>query len=187
MTVRTLPGGPFATIVADPPWRYADKLLGVSSGKQGASSHYPTMNEADVCAMPVEEIAEPNAHLYLWVTNPMIQRGLNVMAAWGFTYKTMLTWVKVKKRAILPYAEGQVRMGLGRYYRGATEHVLFGVRGKMMLRDNGLLNVIHAPIGRHSHKPQRLYTLVERASPAPYVELFARGPRDGWVVWGNEI
>ena len=184
---QALPRGPFSTIVADPPWQYNDKLINVGMGGQGAESQYRVMTPADILAMPIPALAAENAHLYLWVTNPMLRLGLDVLDAWGFTYKTTLTWIKMNKRAEQPFREDQVRMGLGRYFRGATEHILFGVRGRMMLDSASLLNVFHAPIGRHSQKPDRLFELTEAASPAPRLELFARAPRDGWSVWGDEV
>lgn len=165
----TLPAGTFRTIVADPPWRYQD------AGCRGAAAgHYPTMSLEKICALAIREHAAQDAHCYLWVTNPMLVEGFKVLAAWGFEFKTMLTWKKP-------------RLGLGRYYRSQTEHVLFGVRGKLPLHAQDISNFFEAPQGRHSEKPEEFSALVERASPGPYLELFARKQRPGWTCWGAEV
>lgn len=164
---------PYATIVADPPWSYRQ-----SSGVQGAvDDEFSTLTDDDVAALPVVDLATPDAHLYLWVTTPKLYDSPNpaeIAAAWGFTYKTMITWVKGE------------RVGLGWYYRVDTEHCLFAVRGSAPIpgpvRES---NVLWSPRGRHSTKPQAFGDLVEKVSPGPYVELFARQPRLGWDHWGH--
>lgn len=178
---------PYGAIVADPPWRYNAATTVLRSGGRGAGAehHYPTMDNAELAALPVADLAADRAHLYLWVTTPRLiadRRGRrdvtpqDIVEAWGFTSVTMLTWVKPG------------RGGTGWYFRGQTEHVLFGVRGKLgippALREP---NVIFAPRRRHSQKPDELYALVERVSPAPRVDLFARVGRAGWHTWGNEL
>ena len=177
---------PYSTIVADPPWQYT-KVAGEQHTRMGgrgmaADRHYDTMTTADVCALPVANLAAPLAHLYVWVTNPKLRLGFDVMEAWGFTYQTTLTWVKVA-------SDGAVlRGGLGWYFRGATEHVLFGTRGKAgipaALREP---NVVMAQRSRHSAKPAEFFDLVQRVSPGPYAELFARSQRFGWDAWGDEV
>jgi len=133
------------------------------------------MSVEEICALPVSTRAADDAHLYLWVTNSMLAEGLRVLKAWGFELKTMITWRKPK-------------LGLGRYFRSQTEHVLFGVRGKLPLRAQDIPNFLEAPQGRHSEKPEAFYELVERASPGPYLELFARRGRPGpWTCWGAEV
>jgi len=127
----------------------------------------------DICALPVSEWASPDSHLYLWVTNGFLRQGFSVMEGWGFDYRTTLTWLKPQ-------------MGLGNYFRVGTEHVLFGVRGGMPTQSRSLVNWFEAPRTRHSAKPEAFYTLVEEASPGPYLELFARSSRPGWDRWGNE-
>jgi N6-adenosine-specific RNA methylase IME4 len=164
--------GKYRTIVADPPWRYANGAI-----PQGGVKHqYSTLPWQDIAALPVEDYAADAAHLYLWVTNPQLIDGhpFEVMEAWGFRYVTMLTWQKLGP------------IGLGYYFRGETEHVLFGVRGKLRLRTKSASNHFAASKGAHSVKPDRFYELVERASPGPYLELFARRRRYGWDVMGNE-
>lgn len=163
-----LPDGTFRVIVADPPWQYGNKAT-----RGAAEDHYSTMTIPELCELDVEVRAADDAHLYLWVTNGFIDEGFDVLRAWGFTYKTCLTWVKPQ-------------MGLGNYFRSSTEHVLFGVRGSLKTQDRGMMNWFEAPRGRHSAKPDSFYDLVERASPGPYLEMFSRRRRLGWSGWGNE-
>jgi N6-adenosine-specific RNA methylase IME4 len=182
----------YRTIVADPPWRYSNARGTQTRSARGrravtAEDNYPTMTNEEIAALPVREWADDAAHLYLWVTNPRLYGGrgrkgdgaaiepIDIMEAWGFEYVTCLTWVKLGAP------------GLGFYFRGMTEHVLFGVRGGLTIpTDARESNVITAPRGRHSEKPDRFYELVERVSPGPYLEMFARRRRYGWDVWGNE-
>ncbi len=177
-----IPAGKFATIVADPPWRY-----GNTSTRGAAEDHYPTMSIEELCALDVaRERSADHAHLYLWATAGHLPEAFTVMQAWGFTYKTYLVWVKPQ-------------MGMGNYFRVSTELVLFGVKGGMRTLDRGLMNWFEARRGRHSAKPERFYDdLVTKASPEPYLEMFARcrkaddlicrctACRLGWAVWGNE-
>lgn len=163
-----LPDGVYRTIVADPPWSYGNKAT-----RGAADNHYPTMSLDALADLDVEDRAADAAHLYLWVTNGFLREGFDLVAAWGFTYKACLTWVKPQ-------------IGLGNYFRGATEHVLFGVRGGLRTNDRTLRNWFEAPRGRHSAKPDSFYDLVEKASPGPFLEMFARRRRLGWDAWGNE-
>jgi len=163
----------YRTIVADPPWRYDANI----APAKDFELQYPSMSTADIRALPVARMASVNAHLYLWVTNLKIHeaRAFEIVEEWGFRYVTMLTWHKLGSP------------GMGWYFRGDTEHVLFGVRGTApippALRES---NHFAASKGRHSAKPDRFYELVERVSPEPRLELFARRRRFGWDVWGNE-
>lgn len=156
----------FTTIVIDPPWQYGNKAT-----RGAAEDHYPTMTQDELLALTLP--AADNAHLYLWVTNNFLRDGLELCEAWGFTYKTMLTWVKPQ-------------MGMGNYFRSVTEHVLFGVRGSLPTQRNDRTNVVNADRKRHSAKPEAFYDLVQEMSPGPYLEMFARERRFGWSVWGNE-
>lgn len=162
----------YRTIVADPPWRYDNGTV----PQGGVEHHYGTMTPDEIIAVPVAVLADDSAHLYLWVTNLHLREGrpFDILEAWGFRYVTLLTWHKLGP------------IGLGYYFRGETEHVLFGVRGKAPLADKSARNHFAATKGRHSEKPDRFYELVERVSPGPYLELFARRRRYGWDVWGNE-
>jgi N6-adenosine-specific RNA methylase IME4 len=159
----------FATILADPPW---DVLQ--STGR-GAHRHYPLMTVEQIAALPVEWLARADAHLWLWVTNATLFAGQAVMEAWGFTYRSCLTWVKPG-------------LGLGSYYlRNNTEHLLLGTRGKAPVLFRSQPTWLYAPKQEHSHKPEEQYAVIERCSPGPYLELFARRVRPGWQVWGNEV
>jgi N6-adenosine-specific RNA methylase IME4 len=166
----------YRTLYADPPWHEA----GGGQTVRGAQKHYPLMKTKDIIGLQLGRHGLPDSHLYLWVTNNYLPDGLAVMAAWGYRYITTITWVKD-------------RIGLGQYYRGITEHCLFGVRGRSLpyrttalgLRAQGV-TVIQAPRGRHSEKPEEMRTMIEKVSPGPYLELFARKQTPGWAVWGNE-
>lgn len=162
----------YRTIVADPPWRYDNGTV-----PQGGVEHqYGTMTPDELVALPVRDMADTNAHLYLWVTNLHLREGrpFEIVEAWGFRYMTLLTWHKLGP------------IGLGYYFRGETEHVIFGVRGRAPIASRSERNHFAAGKGRHSEKPARFYEMVERVSPGPYLELFARRRRYGWDVWGNE-
>jgi N6-adenosine-specific RNA methylase IME4 len=166
---------PYRTIVADPPWRY-DIARIVTTGKQRraeAMAHYSTLYPTEVAMLPVGDLAANDAHLYLWVTNPMLPQAFDVLPCWGFRYVTTLTWVKTGT------------LGMGFHFRGDTEHVLFGVRGDLPIPpEKRERNVFTAARCGHSVKPGAFFDLVERVSPGPYVELFARQPRLGWDSWG---
>jgi N6-adenosine-specific RNA methylase IME4 len=125
-------------------------------------------------AMPIKSLAEDNAHCWLWVTSATLRHGYEVLEAWGFTPRNIFTWIKP-------------RLGLGTYLRSATEHVLLGTRGKAPVLFNSQPNWLFAPVQDHSHKPEEQYAIIERCSPGPYLELFARRSQPGWDAWGNEI
>ena len=128
----------------------------------------------------ITEISEDDCHLYLWTTNNFLKDALYVMWAWGFDYKTTITWMKD-------------RFGLGQYYRGITEHCLFGVKGMVpyKTREDGKraqgVTGFYAPRMKHSEKPEEMRKMIERVSTGPYIELFARKKTDGWDTWGNEV
>lgn len=173
----------YGTVVVDPPWKYNKSRQPMRRGGRGASAeaHYRTMTNAELAALRVVDHVEDQAHLYMWVTNPRLYDAQEVtpkdiMEAWGFKYITLLTWVK------------QGAPGPGWYFRGYTEHLLFGVRGKLGIPTaKRLPNFFTAPKGRHSVKPGLLYDLVEKVSPAPRLEMFARTRRLGWDAWGDEV
>jgi N6-adenosine-specific RNA methylase IME4 len=169
--------GGYKTIVADPPWSYSTARI-TTTGKQRraeALAHYPTMPLADIAALPVAEMADDDAHLYLWATCPLLFEAKPVMEAWGFRYITLLTWEK------------QGTLGMGYYFRGQTEHVLFATRGKLPIEPSKRArNIFSAPKTGHSVKPDAFMDLVERVSPGPYLEMFSRRSRFGWDTWGNE-
>ena len=146
-------------------------------------NRYPTMKLSEICALPVKDVSANTAHLYLWVPNALLPDGLEVLRAWGFEYKSNLIWYKVRKDG------GPDRRGVGFYFRNVTEVILFGVRGKnARTLDPGRSqeNIIVSQKREHSRKPDEQYELIEACSSGPYLELFARGPRKGWDVWGNQ-
>lgn len=149
------------------------------------TSHYPPMSMEDICALRVPDIAEKNAHLYLWVTNAFLVDGSGgrVATAWGFRPITVITWTKTKKGR--PEDDPEPSMKTGYYYRGATEHCIFAVRGSLRTLATESTAFFH-PRLRHSEKPPAFYDRVERCSPGGYAELFARSNRPGWEAWGND-
>ena len=177
MQINDLVGaGPYKTIYADPPW---PEYGGGAKYKRGADRHYKLMTLSNIIDLPVEKIADKNAHLYLWTTNTYLSAAFTVMARWGFAYKTTITWAKD-------------RFGLGQYFRGQTEHLLFGVRGVLPYkvidgkRAQGT-TLITAPRGQHSAKPEQARVMIERVSYEPRIELFARLEYPGWDSWGNQV
>jgi N6-adenosine-specific RNA methylase IME4 len=163
----------YRTIVADPPWRYDANI----APAKDFELQYPSMSTEDIAALPIGDYADDDAHLYLWVTNLKLHEAhaFEMVEAWGFRYVTLLTWHKLGAP------------GMGWYFRGDTEHVLFAVRGTLPIAPAlRVSNHFAASKGRHSAKPDRFYEMVERVSPAPRLELFARRRRWEWDVWGNE-
>jgi N6-adenosine-specific RNA methylase IME4 len=175
-------GRKFSTILADPPWRFQNST-GKVAPEHKRLSRYTTMTLDDICGLPVEGVAAETAHLYLWVPNALLPQGLEVLQAWGFTYKSNLIWHKIRKDG------GSDGRGVGFYFRNVTEIILFGVRGKnARTLDPGRtqVNMIQTQKREHSRKPDEQYNLIEACSPGPYLELFARGERKKWSVWGNQ-
>lgn len=180
---------PYSTIVADPPWQY-DGQGPVGSGDPGVNDHsrnvgaaalYSTMSADEIAALPVAALAAGDAHLYLWTTNAFMVEAHAIARAWGFIPKTILTWVKVHHDD-----PARVSMKTGYYFRGATEHAVFAVRGSLPLQiDEGVPTAFLWPRTSHSVKPDAFGDLVERVSPGPHVELFCRRPRFGWDSWGK--
>jgi len=158
----------YQTILLDPPWK------SLQSGSRGACRHYSLLSNEEIAGLPIPDLAAPDSHIYIWVTNATIRDGFEMLEKWGFTYRSTITWFKP-------------RLGLGNYYRLCTEHVLFGTRGKSPILCNKQPNWLLAPVQDHSHKPEELYAIIERCSPGPYLELFARRPQHGWDSWGNEL
>ena len=182
--MNTLPGvtGKFGTILADPPWRFSNRT-GKVAPEHRRLRRYPTMTLEEICALPATTHAAERSHLYLWVPNALLREGLQVMDQWGFTYKTTLTWYKIRLDG------GPDGRGVGFYFRNVTETVLFGVKGAMRTLAPGRrqVNIIPTRKREHSRKPDELYTIIEACSPADYLELFARTPRPGWTQFGDEV
>jgi N6-adenosine-specific RNA methylase IME4 len=172
---------PYATILADPPWRFQNST-GKVAPEHRRLLRYPTMELQEIMGLPVPRLAAARSHLYLWVPNALLDEGLRVMKAWGFTYKANMVWFKVRKDG------GPDGRGVGFYFRNVTELVLFGVRGSMRTLQAGRtqVNMLATRKREHSRKPDEIYNIIEACSPGPYLELFARFSREGWAQWGNE-
>ncbi len=187
--------GGYGCIVADPPWPFNNQGTRASTGK-----HYTDMAAWRILSLPVEAAAAPQSHLYLWTTQSHLPVALEVVARWGFVFKTSLVWVKTRSVETKAHAgsgvvthaldhgrsEANLQIGLGNWYRHAHEICLFGVRGKAAAMSKRLPDVIFAPRGSHSSTPEVLQDLAELMSPGPRLELFARRPRAEWTVWGDE-
>ncbi len=165
-------GARFATIVIDPPWDWGDEGDQDQLGR--ARPDYATMSLAQLLELPVSDLADEDCHIYLWITNRSLPKGFQLLERWGFRYITALTWVK-------PH------FGMGNYFRGQTEHVLFGVKGSQALKRKDAGTVFSAPRGPagHSSKPAEFFDLVESCSPGPCLEMFSRSHRDDWSAWGE--
>jgi N6-adenosine-specific RNA methylase IME4 len=174
--------GTFNTILADPPWRFQNRT-GKMAPEHQRLRRYRTMSLDEITSMPVAAHARSPSHLYLWVPNALLQEGLQVMEAWGFTYKTNLVWYKIRKDG------GPDGRGVGFYFRNVTELILFGVKGSQRTLDPGRrqVNLLATRKREHSRKPEEIYDLVQRCSPGPYLELFARQRLKGWKSWGDEV
>ena len=175
-------GRRFGAILADPPWQFQNKT-GKVAPEHRRLSRYATLALDDIKQLPVAQIAADVAHLYLWVPNALLPQGLAVMEAWGFRYKSNIVWHKVRRDG------GSDGRGVGFYFRNVTELVLFGVRGRnarTLAAGRRQVNYLSSRKREHSRKPDELYPLIEACSPGPFLELFARGVREGWTVWGEQ-
>jgi N6-adenosine-specific RNA methylase IME4 len=166
--------GGWRCVLADPPWRFSDR-----NTRGAAERHYPTMSGEEIAAMPVREIAAPDAVLALWTPDTHLPLALAIAEAWGFAYRHLAVWGKVS-------AAGKTQIGLGHYLRKAHEVALICTRGKPVILDHGVPSLILSPRTRHSAKPPEMHAALERFCGGPRLELFARSPRAGWTLWGNE-
>ncbi len=172
----------FATVLADPPWQFINRT-GKVAPEHKRLNRYGTMKLEEICALPVKEALAPTAHLYLWVPNALLPEGLQVMKAWGFEYKSNIIWHKLRKDG------GSDGRGVGFYFRNVTEILLFGVRGKnarTLQPGRTQVNYLGTRKREHSRKPDEQYELIEACSPAARLEMFSRGARPNWTVWGNQ-
>lgn len=175
-------GQKFRTVLADPPWRFTNRT-GKMAPEHRRLTRYGTMELPEIMALPVSEVVEEPAHLYLWVPNALLPEGLQVMRAWGFEYKSNIIWHKIRKDG------GSDGRGVGFYFRNVTEIILFGVRGKnarTLAPGRRQVNLIGTQKREHSRKPDELYPVIEACSRGPFLELFARGQRKNWTGWGNQ-
>jgi N6-adenosine-specific RNA methylase IME4 len=180
--LEAVSGQRFATILADPPWQFTNKT-GKVAPEHKRLSRYGTMKLDEIMALPVCEIAQTPAHLYLWCPNAMLPEGLAVMKAWGFSYKSNVVWHKIRKDG------GSDGRGVGFYFRNVTELILFGVKGKnarTLAPGRRQVNLLATRKREHSRKPDEQYGIIEACSRGPFLELFARGVRQGWTIWGNQ-
>lgn len=184
--LRFTAGKKYTTIYADPPWHFQNST-GKVAPEHKRLTRYQTMSLQDIKDLPVSEITADYAHLYLWVPNALLPDGLEVMKAWGFEYKTNLIWEKVRKDG------GPDGRGVGFYFRNVTEILLFGIRTpkksegfRTLDPARSQVNLLRTQKREHSRKPDEFIPLIEACSPGPYIELFARGDRDGWDMWGNQ-
>lgn len=178
----TLAGRKFRTLLADPPWQFINRT-GKVAPEHRRLSRYDTMTVREICTLPVADAAEQTAHLYLWVPNALLPEGLEVLKAWGFSYKSNIVWHKIRKDG------GSDGRGVGFYFRNVTEILLFGVRGKnarTLGPGRTQVNYLGTRKREHSRKPDEQYDLIEGCSPGPYLELFARGVRPLWTGWGMQ-
>jgi N6-adenosine-specific RNA methylase IME4 len=179
---QTLAGRRFGTVLADPPWRFVNRT-GKVAPEHRRLSRYPTLTTEEIGALPLADHLEGTAHCYLWVPNALLPEGLQVLRAWGFEYKSNLVWHKVRKDG------GSDGRGVGFYFRNVTEIILFGTRGRnarTLAPGRRQVNLIASRKREHSRKPDEQYGVIEACSPGPYLELFGRGVRKDWQVWGNQ-
>ncbi|MBI4617074.1 MAG: S-adenosylmethionine-binding protein [Planctomycetes bacterium] len=180
--IRDADRGRFGTILIDPPWRFTNR-----TGKVGPEHRrlhrYETLSFDEIAALPVGTLAAPKSHLYLWTPNALLPEAIEILRAWGFTYKTNIVWLKIRKD------RGPDGRGVGFYFRNVTEMLLFGVKGRIRTLAPGRrqVNVVLERKQEHSRKPDGAYRLIEECSPEPFLELFARRRRPGWEQWGDEV
>ena len=172
----------YSTIYADPPWRFQNRT-GKVAPEHKRLNRYDTMTLVEIKDLPIYDISASKSHLYLWVPNALLPDGLAVMEAWGFTYKGNIVWEKVRKDG---EPDGR---GVGFYFRNVTELLLFGIRGdhnRTLAPARSQVNLIRTQKREHSRKPDEIISVIEQCSPGPYLELFARGNREGWDMWGTQ-
>jgi N6-adenosine-specific RNA methylase IME4 len=172
----------FATVLADPPWRFTNRT-GKVAPEHRRLSRYGTLSNEEITALPVADLLAPVAHLYLWVPNAMLPEGLRVLQSWGFIYKSNIVWHKIRKDG------GPDGRGVGFYFRNVTELLLFGTRGKnarTLAPGRRQVNYIATRKREHSRKPDEQYAIIESCSAGPFLELFARGSRPGWRSFGDQ-
>ncbi len=179
-----LPGltGTFGTILIDPPWRFQNRT-GKMAPEHKRLRRYATMSFDDIAALPVARHVRTPSHLYLWCPNALLPEALKIMASWGFKYKSNIVWYKIRKDG------GPDGRGVGFYFRNVTELLLFGVKGSLRTLKPGRtqVNILSTRKQEHSRKPNEVYGIIERCSPGPYLELFARERVEGWTQWGDEV
>ena len=178
--------------MADPPWNFRARTALQTANwnsRRDAEKHYDVMSIADICAMPVREIAAKDAHLFLWTTGPCLRQAFDVIEAWGFRFSTLaFTWAKLKRSYKQPAEpiDTNFHCGLGLTTRKNCELVLLGRRGNARRNAKDVRELILSPVREHSRKPDEVYERIERYCDGPFLELFGRQSRPGWTVFGNE-
>ena len=177
-------GKKYNTIYADPPWRFQNRT-GKVAPEHKRLNRYETMTTEEIKQLPVETISDEKAHLYLWVPNALLPDGLSVMDAWGFEYKSNIIWEKIRKDG---FPDGR---GVGFYFRNVTEILLFGIKknsspNRTLAPARSQVNLIRSQKREHSRKPDEIIPIIESCSQGNRIELFARGDRNGWDMWGNQ-
>jgi N6-adenosine-specific RNA methylase IME4 len=191
-----LPRSHFGAIIADPPWHFKSySALKVQNpgSRRDVERHYPVMGIEAIKAMPVQDLAAKDAHLFLWTTSPTLPQAFDVIKAWGFRYSsTGFVWVKLKKSVdthqmrLVPLLESDLHVGLGLTTRKNAEFCLLARRGSPKRISNSIREIILSPVREHSRKPDEAFDRVKRYCAGPYLDLFSRESRPGWSAWGNE-
>ena len=169
-----LPNGKWKLLLVDPPWQYENKRTG-GSMRSGVEQHYDTLSIKDLCELPIGNLSEANSIMFLWATTPLIPEALEVMKAWGFTYKSAVFWRKM------------MSLGMGYWFRGQVELCLLGIRGNVKAFGLQKPNFIQSRVRKHSQKPSEMYNLIELLGIDSKIELFARERREGWDAWGDQL
>ena len=178
-----LPNKKYKIIYADPPWKYNDKLGTNLATMGGYDRYYKGMEIEDICNLSIDNIADKDSILFLWITMPKLEDAFKVIKAWGFTYKTCaFTWIKQNPKS------NTIFKGVGRWVMGNAELVLLATKGKPKRIAMNISQVVLAKRGRHSQKPEEVRSrIVKLMGNVPKIELFARTKREGWDCWGNQL
>lgn len=183
-----LPTGPYACVLADPPWQFQNLWNTPAGPNRGDAAHYGTMSLDEIAALPVREIVADDAALFMWCIWILMPKVFPIIEAWGFTYKSCaFDWMKADVRQADMFKEdADVQMGLGYWTRANSEPCLLATRGKPQRLSKSVRQGIISPRREHSRKPDCIYERIERLVAGPRLELFARTRREGWDSWGNE-
>ena len=184
-----VPEGGFSTILADPPWKF--KVRSDKGMSRSAENHYPCMSIPEIAAMPVKTMAAKDCTLLMWVTDPFLALGMDVIKSWGFKFKTVgFQWAKLhpKQASQMFMTEADFHMGTGYWSRANVEMCLLATRGhpKRLPTGTSVRRLIIAARREHSRKPDISYTRIEALVGGPYLELFSRSDRAGWTSWGKD-